>query len=74
MRVFHDRLINENDRKYLIDLLKKQFVKFPSVDIDQILDTERIIFADFLNGKDVEPKYYQQVKELQLLLNKLDSF
>jgi len=46
MRVFHDRLINVEDRLYLIDILKEQIEKFGFTG-DQVLSEERIIFADF---------------------------
>ena len=46
MRVFHDRLINSEDREYLIGILKEQFPKY-GFDSDQILYLDRIIFADF---------------------------
>mmetsp|Transcript_28825 Transcript_28825/g.26093 ORF Transcript_28825/g.26093 Transcript_28825/m.26093 type:complete len:121 (+) Transcript_28825:1285-1647(+) len=57
LRVFHDRLINDEDRDYLKSLLKSQFEKFDLTD-EQILNSERIIFGDFMQGRDVEPKFY----------------
>jgi dynein heavy chain len=57
MRIFHDRLTTEDDRTYLKDLLVSHFDKFDLLK-DQVLDIERIIFADFLYGRDSEPKMY----------------
>ena len=57
MRVFHDRLTTEEDREYLKNLLSTFFEKFGTKK-DDVLNVERIIFADFLQGKDAEPKNY----------------
>ncbi|CAK83095.1 unnamed protein product (macronuclear) [Paramecium tetraurelia] len=47
MRVFHDRLINEQDRVYFKQLLTQFFVDF-GLKQEEVLDQERIIFCDFL--------------------------
>jgi len=57
MRVFHDRLIDEGDREYIKKILA-EFIPNFDISVDEILDVDRIIFADFLQGKDVEPKFY----------------
>jgi dynein heavy chain, axonemal len=57
MRVFHDRLTTENDRLYLKKMLSDQFHKF-NLDESEVLDCDRIIFADFLNGREADPKFY----------------
>jgi dynein heavy chain len=46
MRVFHDRLINQEDRTYLMNILKDLFPKYNFTD-EQVLSEERIIFGDF---------------------------
>ncbi len=58
MRIFHDRLIDEQDREYLKDILAKQFDKF-EIEKEQVLNIERIIFGDFLQGREVEIRHYQ---------------
>jgi dynein heavy chain, axonemal len=57
MRVFHDRLTTELDREYMRKLLIDQFHKF-GLDKSEVIDCERIIFADFLNGREADPKFY----------------
>lgn len=50
MRVFHDRLTTDSDREYLKNILVDFF---ESLDIhkEEVLTTERVIFADFLGGR-----------------------
>ena len=47
MRIFHDRLIDEEDREYFKVLLEKLFEKFGLVKED-VLNLDRILFGDFL--------------------------
>jgi dynein heavy chain len=58
MRIFHDRLIDDQDREYLKEILAQQFEKF-EIEKDQVLNVERIIFGDFLQGREVETRHYQ---------------
>jgi dynein heavy chain, axonemal len=78
MRVFHDRLTTVEDRAYLHNLLVGHFTSsFNIVDKNPehvILDQDRIIFADFMQGRDTDPKYYQQVMDLGQLLNRMDVY
>jgi dynein heavy chain len=57
MRVFHDRLINSQDREYLKNLLVEQFSVF-ELEKENVLDAERIIFGDFMQGRDADPRFY----------------
>ena len=50
MRVFHDRLTTEFDRQYLKMILTDFFESF-SFKKEEIIDVERIIFADFMQGR-----------------------
>ena len=81
MRVFHDRLTSEEDREYLKKLLESQFSKF-NVTHDDVFkinkeeggEIERILFGDFQQGREAEPRHYYQITDLQLLLNKMETF
>jgi dynein heavy chain len=73
MRVFHDRLTTDEDREYFKTLLSTFFESFGRTPV-VVLDLERIIFADYLAGKDAEPRYYAPVEELQQYINKMDAF
>ena len=61
MRVFHDRLINEQDRTYFRDLLVTFFVKFGYPDSGVVLEQERILFCDFLGNRDQDVRPYQHI-------------
>ena len=73
MRVFHDRLTTDEDRDYFKKLLVKQFSKFNLTETE-VIDSERIIFGDFMQGREVDPKSYTQITDLGSLLNKMDVF
>jgi dynein heavy chain len=51
MRVFHDRLVDDADRIYFKELLRNQFEIFKLKD-EEVLNSDRIIFGDFYDGKD----------------------
>ena len=57
MRVFHDRLTTEEDREYLKNLLCEYFEKF-QLERHDVLNVERIIFGDFMMGREGDLKPY----------------
>ena len=59
MRVFYDRLTTESDRVYLEELLTNQIKSQFGVEEESILDCDRILFTDVLNGRDADPRFYQ---------------
>jgi dynein heavy chain, axonemal len=63
MRIFHDRLIDELDRNYLKQILEELFINF-KFEKHQVIDVERIIFGDYWQGRDVDPRHYYQVTDL----------
>lgn len=50
MRVFHDRLTTEGDRDYLKESLV-DFFKIFHIEREDVITTERVIFADFIQGR-----------------------
>lgn len=44
------------------------------MEVEEVLDLERILFTDVMNGRDADPRYYQQVTDLEMFINKLDAF
>lgn len=56
MRVYHDRLTTEEDRTKSKELLYKQINTTFKLNKDDIMNAERIIFGDFLQGRDMEIK------------------
>mmetsp|Transcript_28820 Transcript_28820/g.26077 ORF Transcript_28820/g.26077 Transcript_28820/m.26077 type:complete len:306 (-) Transcript_28820:325-1242(-) len=73
MRVFHDRLTTEEDREFFKDLLAENFSEF-NLKKEQILDKERVIFGDFMQGRDVEPKYYVQIEDMSNFLGRMENY
>lgn len=54
MRVFHDRLTTKEDRIYLKDLLEDKIKNSFKLETEQIMDTERLLFADIMGGRDTD--------------------
>lgn len=73
MRIFHDRLIDEEDRDYLKNMLITQFEKF-NLEKETVLSLDRIIFGDFWNGREQEIRPYTQVPDLKQLMIKMEEF
>ena len=57
MRVYHDRLTTQEDRQFFINLLIEQFPTF-DLSKEEVLNSERIIFGDYFEGIDSEPRQY----------------
>ena len=70
LRVFSDRLIEDDDRRFIRDSLIENFKVF-GVEEKTILNTERIIFCDFYLGKDVDPRHYMQAPDMKQLITKV---
>jgi hypothetical protein len=72
--VFGDRLINNIDRNFLTNLiLEKSNEKF-KLKKEVIFNSQRIIFADFMDGIDVETRVYRQIEDLKLLQTKIEEY
>jgi len=73
-RVIGDRLINNGDRQFLSGLMEEQILTKFKVDKEQLYNSERIIFADFLEGIDVETRIYRQVEDLKMFQTKIEEY
>lgn len=72
--MFGDRLINNIDRNFLTNLiLEKSNEKF-KLKKEVIFNSQRIIFADFMDGIDVETRVYRQIEDLKLLQTKIEEY
>ncbi|KAJ3207853.1 Dynein heavy chain 6, axonemal [Entophlyctis luteolus] len=75
-RVFHDRLIDDNDRAYfnklLSDLVEKNFsISLPS----ETMGEKPIIFGDFSKrGVPVEERQYTEFQDMNVLNNLLEEY
>lgn len=73
-RVIGDRLINNGDRQFLSGLMEEQILTKFKVDKEQLYNSERIVFADFLEGIDVETRIYRQVEDLKMFQTKIEEY
>ena len=73
LRVFHDRLTTEEDRTFLKEILNSQLPKF-KMTTEQVLNTERLIFGDFMQRRDADVKFYNQITDLNTLLNRMENY
>ena len=73
MRVFHDRLTTDEDRDYLKNMLAS-FFKDYGYEKDEIIDVDRILFADYTGNRDADIKPYIQIDDLPGLVMKMDQF
>ena len=64
MRVFSDRLINEEDKNMFIsECLNFEGSRFFKP--EELEDPAGIIFANFVEGEKVHPLPYQEIKNMQ---------
>lgn len=70
MRVFHDRLVDENDRNYFKNILKEQF-SILEVTEEDVLNSERILYGDFFDGRDGDNRLYKQFADSDFLIKHL---
>lgn len=73
-RVIGDRLINNTDRKFLSGVMEEQIETKFKISKEELFNSERIIFADFLDGIDVDVRIYKQIEDLKLLQTKIEEY
>ncbi|BBN11637.1 hypothetical protein Mp_5g13570 [Marchantia polymorpha subsp. ruderalis] len=66
MRVFQDRLINNEDRSWFRNLLATQLQKYFDMKWDTLFSIDRVIFGDFFIPG-AEPRLYEEITELEQL-------
>jgi dynein heavy chain, axonemal len=69
-RVFGDRLTCNEDRNYLRKLSFEQFPTF-DVEVDEESSQAKVLFCDFWEGRDTEPRHYMQVPSQSKLMEKI---
>lgn len=77
MRVFHDRLINEEDKSYFKNLMQETCIKYFNDPI--VKPNELIIFGDFLIfGQSKEDRLYEEIKDMiklkSILMDYLEDY
>lgn len=73
-RVFGDRMISQEDRDTLDELLLNEAANNFKLTKDQIYVTERIIFVDYINGIDGENRPYIWIQDLKDLVRKVEGY
>ena len=76
LRVFHDRLIDNTDKKYYCDILSQMASKHFSQDYAaETFEKKPIIFGDFMKvGADPKDRLYEDIKEMPRLQKILNDY
>jgi dynein heavy chain len=74
LRVFGDRLIDNIDRKWLTDYCLDESCKTFNLEKEGIFNSERIIYGDYMDGIDAEPRIYRQLNDLKVFVTKIEEF
>jgi hypothetical protein len=57
--VYGDRLIDETDRNWLDKLLLDEGMKTFNLQEKQIMNSERLLYGDYMDGLEAEPRVYR---------------
>lgn len=73
-RVFGDRLIDNIDRDWLDNILIDECKKTFGQEKEEVFNSSRIIFGDFMQGIDVETRIYAQIENLKDFVSKIEEY
>ena len=73
-RVFGDRMISNEDRTTLTNLLNEEIEKNFKLSLEAVYTVDRIIFGDYLNGIDGENRPYIWISDLKDLVKKIEGY
>ena len=81
MRVYHDRLINEEDKAMFISAaveignrdFKEELSKQEHPE-DQVFSQQRLIYGDFMGGRDTENRNYSEIQNMDRFIDKMKEF
>ena len=73
-RVFGDRLIDNTDRKWLEGILVEESCKTFSLEKEALMNANRIIYGDYMDGIDAETRIYRQITDTQILVDKVIEY
>ena len=72
-RVFKDRLINQQDGTWFVDLQKKELMANCQQEWGNVVKKDRLIFGDYL-VPGADPKIYQEVTDFPALLKVVEEY
>jgi dynein heavy chain len=73
-RVFGDRLIDNIDRNWLDGILVQESCTTLGLQKEEIFNSNRIIFGDYMQGIDVETRIYAPVENLKDFVSKIEEY
>jgi dynein heavy chain len=73
-RVFGDRLIDNIDRDWLDGILVNESCTTLGLQKEEIFNSSRIIYGDFMQGIDVETRIYAQIENLKDFVSKIEEY
>jgi len=73
-RVFGDRLIDNVDRKWLEGILVKESCETFKLEKEALMNANRIIYGDYMDGIDAETRIYRQITDTQILVDKVIEY
>ena len=73
-RVFGDRLIDDEDRDWLNNLLDAEATTALDLKREEIYNSERLVFGDFMAGLEAEPRIYCQIADLKLFISRIVDY
>jgi len=73
LRVFQDRLVNEEDRNWFTELIKMTTTRFYDMSYSDIVQNEPLIYGDYL-VPNAETRVYSEVKDLNKLGKLMEDY
>lgn len=63
-RVFQDRLINDEDRDWFLNLLKEKMKSNFNLDYSEVVQNEPVIYGDFM-VPNADPRIYAEINDFK---------
>ena len=73
-RVFGDRMVSQEDRDTLDNLLNTEIENVYGLSKEEVYCTERILFCDYLTGIDLDNRPYILVVDLKDMVKKIEGY
>jgi len=73
-RVFQDRLVSVEDKNIFNDILDTQIEQTFYKTYDTLIHAERLVFGDYTEGVNADPKVYEEIYDMQGLRKMVDDY